>query len=249
MNVIYTCPADGCAAGPTEVFKTSTTGLNSLAVDDQFVYWASSDDTAILRCPVAGCTSPQTVALNQTSPSALAVDATHVYWITGSGAASSRILRAAKDGSDAKATVIADEQNQAASLAIDASAVYWTNRYSVGTVSRCPLTGCTGAPTVLASGQFFPSAVAAGGSSVYWVNADAEEQLLPLEQRGKGAVFASAVDLDDPKPRALATGLDFWGPIEQTIALDATHVYWVAPGLHAGQPGAFPNATIYRAPR
>src|SRR4051812_13373099 len=54
----------------------------------------------------------------------------------------------------------------------------------------------------------------------------------------------------DVYPRALANRLDLrsWGSIYQLVALDPTHVYWVAPGL-AGQSGAFPNATIYRAPR
>lgn len=68
------------------------------------------------------------------------------------------------------------------SFAIDATSVYWTQASTAtnaptimptGTVSKCPITGCTGAPTTLATGQAYPQGIWLGGPNLYWLDYNA----------------------------------------------------------------------------
>jgi hypothetical protein len=67
------------------------------------------------------------------------------------------------------------------SFAIDGTSLYWTSSYTGndggiaprnGTVSKCPLGGCSVAPTVLAMGQAFPGGLVVSGTSLYWVDSN-----------------------------------------------------------------------------
>jgi hypothetical protein len=236
---VNSCPLEGCNGKATSLGNfafSSSRPPSSIAVDDQFLYWTSPADSGVFRCRLPDCPSPQTVALNQPRPGAIAVNATHVYWIAEPNDPHARIVRAAKDGSEPQGVVIASEQNQAASLVLDSTYVYWTDHYVAGTVQRCPLSGCEGAPTVLSTDQTYPDAIAVDGTHVYWLNSDAGELV--------GCLAESCT----PTRQVLAKGLTFWGG-GQTLAYDDHDIYWVAQGMPDRPYGAFPNATIYRLPK
>jgi hypothetical protein len=80
-----------------------------------------------------------------------------------------------------QAVVLATAASGISSFAIDATSVYWTTSETTsglpppsnGTVSKCPLTGCAGAPTVLATGQDFPQDIVVTGSTLYWLDYNA----------------------------------------------------------------------------
>jgi hypothetical protein len=75
-----------------------------------------------------------------------------------------------------------DPYPEITSFAIDDASVYWTTLYTGtdggiapknGTVSKCPLAGCTGAPTLLATNQDFPQSIIVSGSTLYWLDYNA----------------------------------------------------------------------------
>jgi len=82
-----------------------------------------------------------------------------------------------------QATIIATSSHGITGFAIDATNVYFTvgslmnagdpEAFSYGTVSKCPLSGCTGSPTVIATGQNYPQQIAINGSALYWFNYNA----------------------------------------------------------------------------
>ena len=81
--------------------------------------------------------------------------------------ANAAIKRAPKEGGEP--TTIASDQNQAIALAVDAEFVYWANSYSVGTIQRCPLAGCTAPPEVLVTKQNSPHELAVDGKWLNWI--------------------------------------------------------------------------------
>jgi hypothetical protein len=109
-------------------------------------------------------------------------------------------------------------------LAVDATHVYWANgkRGSCfaggpykkdGSIMKVPIAG--GAPIAIAIAQDQPpTALALHGTNVYWVNSDC---------LGNGTVNMASVD--GGEARILASG-----PTLDLLAVDATGVYWGAPG-------------------
>jgi len=67
------------------------------------------------------------------------------------------------------------------SFAIDDASVYWTIDWTTsgdptlatGTVSKCPLAGCTGNPTMLATRQSVAENIALSGTTLYWLDYNA----------------------------------------------------------------------------
>jgi hypothetical protein len=67
------------------------------------------------------------------------------------------------------------------SFAIDQASVYWTTDWTTngdptlasGTVSKCPLAGCTGNPTVLATRQNVAENLLLSGTTLYWLDYNA----------------------------------------------------------------------------
>ncbi|MDI1480102.1 hypothetical protein QHF84_26020 [Polyangium sp. y55x31] len=65
--------------------------------------------------------------------------------------------------------ILAAGLNGPHAIAVDSANVYWTSLVD-GTVMKCAVAGCGGAPTVLASGQTSPEVIALDDISVYWGN-------------------------------------------------------------------------------
>ncbi len=72
--------------------------------------------------------------------------------------------------------MLAASQSNPFFIATDGINVYWTNvgngppTANDGTVMKCAVGGCGGAPTTIASAQSGPSGIAVDGTSVYWAD-------------------------------------------------------------------------------
>jgi hypothetical protein len=146
--------------------------------------------SAFVRIPTPTCSPFE----QRASASAIAVDASYVYWTDDIAGTIGRASVA--DGSGAN-----DQFIQAAigncgttdgggpgpeGLAVDASHIYWTNS-SPGTIGRANLDGS--APTQsFISGAQNPSAVAVAGSNLYWSNN------LDVEGSGPGTIGHALLD-------------------------------------------------------
>jgi hypothetical protein len=105
------------------------------------------------------------------------------------------------------------------SFAIDATSVYWTTAWSgnggdsalaSGTVSKCPIAGCSGNPTMLATRQYVAENISLTGTTLYWLDYNA------------GSLMQCGIDCNDD-----ATTF-FKGPYfpGQSFAANATEAFF-----------------------
>jgi hypothetical protein len=130
----------------------------------------SAGDGAVYECAIGGCNNKPTQLASNTSATAIAVDATTVYW--GSDTAGS-VVSCLITGCNGTPTTLASGQDFPLGMALDAANAYWTTAGdsdgATGTVMKCPKAGCNNSPTVLASGLPTPSAIAVDAHYVYWL--------------------------------------------------------------------------------
>jgi len=132
----------------------------------------------VVSCAIGGCTNRPTVLASggwggSGLPSALALDATRVYWtgampptgLTAGGA----VLSCSLGGCGSSPSVLASGVDDPTGVAVSGDSILWTE-YDVGSVVSCPLTGCTAAPASVSSSQGGPTAIIADASGIYWVN-------------------------------------------------------------------------------
>jgi len=152
-------------AGPRTIPPWSVTRVGSN------LYWieapccAHGDKGTIHTVPITGGT-PVIVQDNLDSPSSIASDPGHVFWIEG-GAGIGAIegfasLRSSALGGGNARTLI--ETTAGGPFAADANAIYWADKW---TIKRVPLAG--GPPQRIATGDFYIQEVATDGVNVYWV--------------------------------------------------------------------------------
>ncbi len=152
-------------AGPRTIPPWSVTRVGSN------LYWieapccAHGDKGTIHTVPITGGT-PVIVQDNLDSPSSIASDPGHVFWIEG-GAGIGAIegfasLRSSALGGGNARTLI--ETTAGGPFAADANAIYWADKW---TIKRVPLAG--GPPQRIATGDFYIQDVATDGVNVYWV--------------------------------------------------------------------------------
>lgn len=105
---------------PELVAQASPSGLGDIAVQGENVYWTDYTEQAVMKgCLCGGGSMP--VATGQSDPLALAVDATHAYWVNGQ---SGTIMKAPLDGSG-EPIMLAQGQSNPTDIAVNDTHVYW----------------------------------------------------------------------------------------------------------------------------
>jgi hypothetical protein len=208
--------------------STSTTQLSietrvsAIAVDDSNVYVARADDThgSIVKLAKDGTASPVVLATDQLYPTALGLDATHVYW-TNRGAPSASgtdmpgggVVRVPKAGGALQPLAV--ESLEPTTLVVDDTSVYWTDGFyaQAGIVMTAPKDGSSAARQ-LASGKFNLTGLAADAERIYW-------------STGGGGEIVTLSKAGGP-PRTLVQASTTVG-----IVADGASLYFVSNGLLA----------------
>jgi hypothetical protein len=209
--------------------QSSAGGAIHLAVDAQYLYWASTDQGTVMKCTKGGCgMSPTSLASGLTSMNTdigIAVDPSFVYWTLGGygdfsvvdtvtrvpiGGGARQVLSTTMGAGTQMMGEIAY-----GGIVVDATSTYWSGAsLTAGGIWKCSTGGCgTNASLVLQSAMGGIGAVAADAANVYWVEtANLLYDVVACPKTGCGS-----------SPTVLATGQT------STLAIvtDGANVYWV----------------------
>ncbi|MDC0746286.1 hypothetical protein [Polyangium mundeleinium] len=177
----------------------------------------------ITAFPLDGSGEPRVLASRIVNPTAMAISATHVYWLDGGN-----VDRDYVDGFVAGAPlaggahkVLAAGERQPNGLAVDATHVYWSRRdvYKQGEVVRMPIAG--GPIEVVSPGQDWVKRITIVGTDVYWISAK--------DLAGTRAVVRKAPVKGGPALDVAVADTQMCG-----MAIDGDAVYWTDPGNVGG---------------
>ena len=200
---------------------------------EAYVYWtnpgaigrANVDGTGVDENFITGAGVPLPAPFNDSNPDGVAVNSTHLYWVSSGVRLSGGMLRqtltigrANLDGTAPNYSLIANVSAVASEpgIAIDDEHVYWVSRYAdedsnpgTGAIGRANVDG-TGVDENFITGLDYPESgpMAVGGSHLYWANQ-------------RGAIGRANVD---------GTGVDqnFITNGAGSLAVDDTHVWWAS---------------------
>ncbi len=176
-------------------------------------------------CVSGACQSATSLEPGQAGPSAVAVDATNVYWLDPKAG---NVLEAPLAGG--AVTTLATGQAGPQGIALDAASVYFTNMGTLtcadggsgcsydhdGSVVQVPIGG--GATVTLAAAQEYPVGIAVSATDVYWVDF------------GAGAVMVAPIG-GGSAPATLAAGQA--EPWDIVFHPATQSLYWVNRGTAA----------------
>jgi hypothetical protein len=140
----------------------------SLAGDEGFVYWAASvgaNDIHLRKNPVGGGPFVELV-INRPTMGDIEVGPDYVYWAEGPQIYFASLPNGIAGGAPPE---FGSSGTSVRFMAIDDTHLYWTSTSAdVGSVQRCPLEGCGGAPEVLGQTPQ-PWGITLDDVAVYWV--------------------------------------------------------------------------------
>jgi hypothetical protein len=208
---------DGVAPGETLVtlYPSQPQSL-MMVIDSTNAYIGTSQGGPLMKVPLSGG-PPTTLTSIANGTTALAVDATDVYWTdvgnVGGGspdAGPTGLVRSVPIGGGTP-TIVATGQASPLDVAVDDASVYWLNARP-GAVMKVPKGG--GTPIVLASlsANSLPSEIAVDATSVYWTSNGSNVNIATLQR----------VDKNGGTPALLA---DYETSISGFV-IDATNAYW-----------------------
>jgi hypothetical protein len=207
------------AGGATVELAKNEVYVSGIAVNSTTVYWSGQDNGAgyshIGRVPKEGGTAS---FFDTKASAALALDATHVYWVDSVAMGGGPyVWMAGLDGANPTALVPGAAQHGKA-IAVDGNWLFWaTDGYEklTGAISSRQVSAGTG---TLASNLDQPNAIAVDATDVFW----AEWSAIRAISRQGGAI------------RDIATNLDYPG----AIAADGSWVYFASSSQVAKVPKA-----------
>jgi hypothetical protein len=124
-RIVYCAPTcSDPTGGRANILAEGQSGTTALALDDRFAFWTSAN--AVMRASTAQPFAPTPIGAIQ-SASAIAVDASHVYVVSGG-----TISKVPKEGGTA--IVLAKDLPNARAIAVDGERVYVANAGPRGTV-------------------------------------------------------------------------------------------------------------------
>lgn len=125
-------PGDPIAAAPIELTRGHERPW-AIAVLGERAYFTTQDAVMSVGTALGG--EAVTLAAGQAHPTALALDAMHVYWVTeGEGQLAGAVMRVPRDGG--VPTKLAGPVDRPSSIAVDATHVYWTEAEAIARVPR-----------------------------------------------------------------------------------------------------------------
>ena len=186
--------------------------IEDIASDSTSLYWTDTgpniyaSDGTVARSAFDG-SNLTVLALGQSWPLDLTVNATSVHWTNFAGGAPGNGSVVKVNLAGGEPTTLASGLNGPYAIAVDATSVYWTD-YGDETISKAALDGSQRTP--LASQQSLPpygKGLAIDSAHLYWVT-------------GNGSIMS--IGLDGTELTTLVSGRN--GP--QGLAVDGTGVYW-----------------------
>jgi hypothetical protein len=135
------CAKAGCNQAHTLVAPDQSQ-ISAIVADAQNLYFTRGNVAGtVMKCALGACT-PTPMATGVDFPGALAVDATHAYWVDGDN----HVTKAPIAGG-APTDLVTDTYMLRDGLALANGHAYWTN--SNGDVARCPVGGCASPETLV----------------------------------------------------------------------------------------------------
>ncbi len=176
-------------------------GPFGIVLDATYVYWTNNYGNTVMRMPLSGSVAPVTIATNQLSTSAMAIDATNLYWST-----SSSVMKATL--SNLTVSTLVGGVTDAVGVAVDSTYAYVALTGDDYIIKVLLSNGSVAAQ--LTGFQNNPYWLAIDSSNVYFTNQASSGD---AHQVGQNASMNAGISLG-------ATALP------QGIAADGVNVYW-----------------------
>ncbi len=173
MNVM----ASSTAGAPAPRVIASDDWPTASFFDDDAVYYFVDNEIHALALPGGGL--PKTLTTLATQPAlTLVAQGDFLYWIAAFAQSTGSIQRMRKDGTSPVETLadslpidaLSDAAGPAGGLALDANYFYWVENVLAGSIERCLLTGCAGAPEALLSPVRSPTGIWLDGANAYFLH-------------------------------------------------------------------------------
>jgi sugar lactone lactonase YvrE len=191
------------------VVPLASHGFRYLALDNDSVYFTSTDEEAVFRVAKAGG-NPTTLVANQTEPGAIAVRDGTVFWVND---ASPFAVASCPTTGCSPASTLTTTEAYPYGLVVDAQNVYWVVSAENGGLETVARTG--GAKQTLAPNQGYSQWVAIDDDAVYFANSGGGTVM----RYGKATQTLTTLASDESEAHG--------------IAIDANDVYFTrsGPGL------------------